>query len=367
MIEEIKAHYEKDGAMAVLDRLKRLRRYDGDESSFWLNYLALVALLCRSPVAFLVLSTGNDWSLGDIKYDETGGTLDITGIYSSFAGLMPRAIKSGFAYERSPLSVPGKASPFLLALHLDSYDGEFVSGICIIVDKSNAQLFSDVVLRAGLISDIPRDYYSNSRTVSQEVSASQKLAVSPDREMDAIVDLAHSVMTQSRFITACSTVVNEISHKFNCSRVTIGWQKRGYVRLVAVSHLEEFKSDSPAPKQLEMLFEEVVDQDTGIIIPAELPHFVVDRAHRDFVTANVLNQVISLPVYLNETTVGVITCELMQEKLSLHQIELIAHLLEIVSPWLGALHYQDKWFGACLLYTSPSPRDGLLSRMPSSA
>ena len=30
----------------------------------------------------------------------------------------------------------------------------------------------------------------------------------------------------------------------------------------------------------------------------------------------------------------------------------------------------DHWFGsleACLLYTSPSPRDGLLSRMPSSA
>ena len=27
----------------------------------------------------------------------------------------------------------------------------------------------------------------------------------------------------------------------------------------------------------------------------------------------------------------------------------------------------DHWGGACLLYTSPSPRDGLLSRMPSSA
>ena len=26
-----------------------------------------------------------------------------------------------------------------------------------------------------------------------------------------------------------------------------------------------------------------------------------------------------------------------------------------------------EWLGACLLYTSPSPRDGLLSRMPSSA
>ena len=36
------------------------------------------------------------------------------------------------------------------------------------------------------------------------------------------------------------------------------------------------------------------------------------------------------------------------------------------SPALAARDLDDaKWF--CLLYTSPSPRDGLLSRMPSSA
>ena len=29
--------------------------------------------------------------------------------------------------------------------------------------------------------------------------------------------------------------------------------------------------------------------------------------------------------------------------------------------------FGDKEYNACLLYTSPSPRDGLLSRMPSSA
>ena len=28
---------------------------------------------------------------------------------------------------------------------------------------------------------------------------------------------------------------------------------------------------------------------------------------------------------------------------------------------------ENYWYTACLLYTSPSPRDGLLSRMPSSA
>ena len=29
--------------------------------------------------------------------------------------------------------------------------------------------------------------------------------------------------------------------------------------------------------------------------------------------------------------------------------------------------FEEEMMGACLLYTSPSPRDGLLSRMPSSA
>ena len=33
----------------------------------------------------------------------------------------------------------------------------------------------------------------------------------------------------------------------------------------------------------------------------------------------------------------------------------------------GQANTSEEFFMACLLYTSPSPRDGLLSRMPSSA
>ena len=38
-------------------------------------------------------------------------------------------------------------------------------------------------------------------------------------------------------------------------------------------------------------------------------------------------------------------------------------------PHKVSAHVQSEWedIKACLLYTSPSPRDGLLSRMPSSA
>ena len=39
----------------------------------------------------------------------------------------------------------------------------------------------------------------------------------------------------------------------------------------------------------------------------------------------------------------------------------------IQSGWVEINIQQDDWVESCLLYTSPSPRDGLLSRMPSSA
>ena len=51
---------------------------------------------------------------------------------------------------------------------------------------------------------------------------------------------------------------------------------------------------------------------------------------------------------------------------------------ELLEPWyhLSITNLETRsmfsaifkgWFKGCLLYTSPSPRDGLLSRMPSSA
>ena len=47
-----------------------------------------------------------------------------------------------------------------------------------------------------------------------------------------------------------------------------------------------------------------------------------------------------------------------------------AHIFEHIDDFVeraAVLRDGEVWVRACLLYTSPSPRDGLLSRMPSSA
>ena len=64
-----------------------------------------------------------------------------------------------------------------------------------------------------------------------------------------------------------------------------------------------------------------------------------------------------------------------RSKVPLNKWLLATHLLTASKKGMSAhqIHrmigvtYKTAWFMCCLLYTSPSPRDGLLSRMPSSA
>ena len=48
-----------------------------------------------------------------------------------------------------------------------------------------------------------------------------------------------------------------------------------------------------------------------------------------------------------------------------HEQLVVCH--DKASGYRGIIAIHDTTLGPCLLYTSPSPRDGLLSRMPSSA
>ena len=59
----------------------------------------------------------------------------------------------------------------------------------------------------------------------------------------------------------------------------------------------------------------------------------------------------------------------LENELGLGNVMQVPRLVKVVvNMGVGEAAQQAKLLdGACLLYTSPSPRDGLLSRMPSSA
>ena len=57
----------------------------------------------------------------------------------------------------------------------------------------------------------------------------------------------------------------------------------------------------------------------------------------------------------------------MNQRLGIGSEELLGALREVRGSHRVTSQNPEEQFQACLLYTSPSPRDGLLSRMPSSA
>ena len=59
-------------------------------------------------------------------------------------------------------------------------------------------------------------------------------------------------------------------------------------------------------------------------------------------------------------------CKIL-DKFNITQPTLSHHMKILVNCGIVNDRKEGKWHYYCLLYTSPSPRDGLLSRMPSSA
>lgn len=350
MYEEMKARYEKEGAMAVLERLKALRAHPGDEASFWQEFLALVALLCRSPAALLFVGDGAGWSAAEVRCADSMDLARAVELSPGLPALFERASDNGFAYERLEAQVRGMTAPFLVVLALGQY-GAHRQALCLVADRSNPHLFSEVLVRAGLVADVPRSYHaSRGEGAAALVPRGADVPMAADAAgMPGLAGIAHQVMAQPKFLMACSTLVNEAARQFSCSRIQIGWRQRGLMRLVAVSHLEEFRADSPAAQRAESLFEEVADQETVIAVPPLTPHFVVDRAHRDYLAGSGVSQVVSLPMFHDEAVAGVLSCEAGGQGISPEDVAALALLVEIVVPWLNALRESEAWLGARVL------------------
>ena len=83
------------------------------------------------------------------------------------------------------------------------------------------------------------------------------------------------------------------------------------------------------------------------------------------VTTNAEGRVIGLELDGNRLA-GIISPQ-MGDLDALEQLSLRMNRLDDIPRELGKVHTLKELNLSCLLYTSPSPRDGLLSRMPSSA
>lgn len=125
----------------------------------------------------------------------------------------------------------------------------------------------------------------------------------------SILELVHKLGESEEFKPAAMLCVNEIAALFHCQRVSLGWLKKGYIRLQSISHMDSFDAAMERVVKLEAAMEECSDQNEEVSLPATLPRGPVDRDHQQYAALVQQQHVISLPLRSADQVLGVITCE----------------------------------------------------------
>jgi hypothetical protein len=94
------------------------------------------------------------------------------------------------------------------------------------------------------------------------------LAIPPGDRADLALRLQAAVLSQRRAAPAASAFVNQLAAGFGCSRVALGFVRRGYASLAALSHGTNEGLDSDAFETIACAMDEAIDQGLSLWLPA---------------------------------------------------------------------------------------------------
>jgi hypothetical protein len=85
--------------------------------------------------------------------------------------------------------------------------------------------------------------------------------------LQAVVDSLATIVGQERFHGAAVAFVTALATKLNCDRVSLGFQRKGAVEIVALSHSAQFGADTNLLRAIAAAMEEALDQESTVVFP----------------------------------------------------------------------------------------------------
>ncbi len=149
---------------------------------------------------------------------------------------------------------------------------------------------------------------------------------------------------ESQFMGLSMSLVNDLAVRFAADRVSLGWVQSGYVRLMAVSHIEKFDRKSTASHEVELAMEEAYDQEREVAFPAEAGTRQVCRAHEHYVRQHGAGHVKSYPIKDGDTVVAVVFFERQEGHLNESEAWELGMIVQGVARHLHDLHQHERWF-----------------------
>jgi multidrug efflux pump subunit AcrA (membrane-fusion protein) len=159
------------------------------------------------------------------------------------------------------------------------------------------------------------------------------------------LDLLAVAGEHRRLKASAIAIVNELSARLRCDRVSIGLKRRGRIRLKAMSHSAWFQSRSQLVEVIENAMEEAIDQNASV---AEPPIPSADRritvAHRRLLKGAGARAVASVVVASRGHPLGAITMERHRDQpFAAEALKLCEVVASLVGPVLDLQTGGERW------------------------
>ena len=333
----------------IIDDLEELRRFDGPPNEFWTAFLAGLARLAGARLGFLLLKEGEDSSWKYLALWPVGGrrTAKTSGLESKVEEIAETCGLNGYGWEEIKKVQDTGRKGAIVGVRLELEEDERVSVAVFLTENDSGPNAEEVATRLKLVADIPAVYQLG------RVARQAKMDVV---QFSEILDVMVLLNEEKRYMAAAMTFCNEVASRYKCERVSLGWQEGDYLRLQAISHMERFEKKMDAVQRLEEAMEEAFDQDEEILWPRSEIGGAVVRNHESFAKEQGSQYLLSLPIRLDDSPLGVLTCERSKEPFSEEVIRGLRLLCDQAARRLGDLKEHDRWFGARMMTTV---REGL--------
>ena len=340
---------ERDpGIDEVIDELERLRRFSGPPSEFWPAFLKNSTRLAGARFGLLMAQGKEEgsWDYLSLWPARSRKAVQASGLEARIEEVAEASLLKRYAWNHTGKVRGIRDDGVLLGVHLELED-ERTSVAVFLLDHSSQLRAAEVAMRLNMVADTPAVY--------------QLGRIARQAKMDVVqfsegLDVMVLLNEQKRYLAAAMTFCNEVASRYRCERVSLGWLEGEYIRLQAISHMEKFEKKMDAVQSLEAAMEEAFDQDEEIVWPREEKSTTVTRDHESFSREQASQYLVSLPIRLDGTPLGVLTCERSNEPFSEVVIRGLRLLCDQAARRLGDLKERDRWFGARLMAAA---REGL--------
>lgn len=317
-----------NSAEDILNQFKILKQSRLDLDDFYNLYLESCSYLCKSYSSILLIKDNQNIEVNYLYNNPREEFIEKS------KELIFKINSLGYTFERCDATYTSFENPHILLFK--NFDEN--SYISLLIDKNNSSSFNEILIRTQLICDTPTIYLKN-LTLKEQLKEENEKEEFSDYKLP--LELFNILIHKDNFDLALLTLVNELSIRFNCSQVSIGWIETSQVVAKAVSYIESFEKNSDTISLLENLFNETASQEEILVYPNSDNSLAFYETKIYFKHRNI-SQLVSIPIFFNEKLYGILVCEKIDSELSTKQIDLLNLIVNQISPWIVNLQQKQE-------------------------